>query len=385
MSDDGFGPAMTRRDVPRRDRKAQAAAAQPAARAPEARHPDVQRSRRRPRIGRWLVIALLIYALGALLVAPYTSARINRVDVAGLSAGDPMHVLIIGSDDRGDLSDDELFALGTDRVDGDRSDTLMVLSVSGDRAAMLSLPRDLWVTRCDGSEGRINAAVSIGGLDCLVQTTSSLTGLPIAHVVTLDFAAFVRIVDAVGGVPLTLEAPLVDVPAGVDLPAGCSRVDGITALGFVRARNQPDGDLGRVQRQQQFISALAGEIATPSTLLNVPRLYATGGAAGAATTTDRGFGMGEALRVARAARSLAGGGVPAHTVPVTGQNVGGAAILVPTGDAEALFASFRDGSVLNQPSEPPPEETGARLGGPVWASIFAAPDDAPAPEPQPGC
>jgi LCP family protein required for cell wall assembly len=376
--DDGFGPVQRGR-----------VAGEPATRAtrpvpanpePEGFGPPV-RGRRRVRLPRLrpllvllLVLALLVPLTGVAL-ALYTSARIERIDVQGLgTAAGRMNVLVVGSDSREGLTSEELQALGTEAVAGKRTDTIFLLSLSGGRAAMLSFPRDLFVTRCDGSQGRINAAFNAAdGPSCLVQTVTQQTGIPVTHYLELNFVAFMRLVDAVGGVRLFLDAPMVDVPAGVNLPAGCVRLDGRGSLGFVRAR-QADNDLGRIARQQQFLRALAQEIAAPSTLVNVPRMFRVGGAAGSSLIADRGLGTLDLLRFARAARGLAGGGLAAYTVPATPANIGGAAVLVPAeAEAAAVFAQFRDGSVLHAVEVPaPPPSVGVRVLNGAGVSGLAA-------------
>lgn len=329
----------------------------------------VQRGRHRrlraPRPGRLLrgaVGALLLAALlvvgGGIGLLVWTSLKIDHIQVSGLAGAAPtLNVLVVGSDSREGLSPEELLALGTEAVEGRRTDTIFVLSVDGGRAAMLAFPRDLFVTRCDGTTGRINGAYGIGGPSCLAQTVSNSSGIPITHYAEVDLAGFKSVVEAIGGVTIFLDEPLNDRAAGVDLPAGCVLLDGNEALGYVRAR-RADSDLGRIARQQRFLSELADEVASPATLLNPARLVSLAGASGEALTADDGLGPVELVKLARAARGLAGAGLATYTVPATDATRGGAAVLVPVeGEAETLFARFRDGSIL-QPAppaaEPPP-------------------------------
>jgi LCP family protein required for cell wall assembly len=130
------------------------------------------------------------------------------------------------------------------------------MTIQGGRTALLAFPRDLLVTRCDGSTGRINVAEAIGGPSCLVQTVRELSGIDVQHYLRVTFGGFVDVVDAVGGVELCLEEPIDDRDAGIDLPAGCQVLEGPDALGYVRVR-KIDDDLGRIQRQQRFLQALA--------------------------------------------------------------------------------------------------------------------------------
>lgn len=400
--DDGFGPVLTGGDDdegfgpvvggslgsrrPEGSRKAAPATAlrpAPPAAPPVERDVVVGRHRR----GRWvtralstlLVLLLVGIPLLALGLLATTTIALRRTSVVGLDGmPPPMNVLVIGSDSRDGLSPEELLAMGTEAVGGNRTDTLFLLSVDGGRAAMLSFPRDLYVTRCDGSKGRINAAFDIGGASCLVQTVSRTSGVAITSVVIVDLAGLKRLVDAVGGVTLHLDAPLIDPFAGIDLPAGCVTLDGTSALGYVRARHV-DNDLGRIGRQQRFIAELADELAEPRRLVDVPRLFRVAAAAGGAVTADRGLGPIDLLKLGRAARGFAGAGLATYTVPAAPQTIGGAAVLVPGADAAALFASFRDGSVLDgDPSGPPPPP--APADGPGQAA-----PQPPAPAAPPPC
>jgi LCP family protein required for cell wall assembly len=303
-----------------------------------------------------VVFALLVVGTAALVV--WANGQIERIPVAGLQgAGGPTHVLVVGSDSREGLTPEEQVELATGFVEGERTDTIFVMTVQGGRVATLAFPRDLWVARCDGTTGRINAAFGIGGPDCLVQTVSQVAGLPIQHYLEVNFGGFRRIVDAVGGVELCLERAMNDPFAGVDLPAGCQVLDGRQALGFVRTR-KIDNDLERIKRQQQFLRALATKLASPGRVLNPFELVPLTRAVGAALTADDSMGPIDLLRLGLGLRGLAAGAAVTHTVPVTGANRGGAAILVPIEvEAEALFQRFRNGSVLAdaiaglQPSE----------------------------------
>jgi LCP family protein required for cell wall assembly len=319
-----------------------------------------------------LIAAVAVVGIGAALLV-FTSLRLQRTAVRGLSQGTPMNVLVVGSDSREGLTPQQLQALGTEAVAGKRPDTLFLLSISGGRAAMLSFPRDLLVTTCEGERGRINSAYRADDPSCLVETVGDLSSIPISHYVEVNFLGFLELVDAVGGVSIYLEEPLVDRWAGVELAAGCQVLDSREALGFVRARHV-DSDLGRIARQQRFLRALASELMSSSTVLNVPRLFHVADTAGSAVTADTELGILDLLRLARAARGLGGGGLATYTVPAAAGTVGGAAVLVPLeGEADALFQRFRDGSVLE------PVAGAQRPGPPPAAPAPAAPAGTPPP------
>jgi LCP family protein required for cell wall assembly len=307
------------------------------------------RGRRRGRgVLRWLAIALAIVLVTVVLLVLWVSLSIPTIEVENLaSSSRPMHVLVVGSDSREELTDEQRRELSTGSAEGERTDTIFIMTIQGSRVAMLAFPRDLWVTRCDGSNGRINVAEDIGGASCLVRTVRDVSGIDVQHYLRVTFGGFVDIVDAVGGVELCLEDPISDRDAGIDLPAGCQVLEGPDALGYVRVR-KIDDDLGRIQRQQRFIQALARRAAAPSTVLNPFRSVPMVNEIGGAIATDQGMGPVSLVRFGLGARGLAGGNAIAHTVPATPDRTsGGADILrLREAEAEALFASFRDGSVL---------------------------------------
>ncbi|MBW3657727.1 MAG: LCP family protein [Actinobacteria bacterium] len=294
-----------------------------------------------------LVLLLLLPVVYGVVLALVANANITRVPVDGLRVGSgPMHVLVVGSDSRAGLTEEQRRELTTGSAEGERTDTIFVLSISGGNVGILSFPRDLYVPRCDGSTGRINVAMQLGGPSCLVETVSDLSGLPISHFMSVSFLGFRDIVEAVGGVGICLDQAIQDDAAGIDLPAGCQRLSGPDALGYVRVR-KIDNDLGRIERQQGFLRALAGEILSPGTLLDPVRAVRTAAEVGRALTADEDLGPVDLGRIGWGMRGLAGGGAVTATVPGTGASRGGAAVLIPDeAAAEELFAGFRDGSAL---------------------------------------
>ena len=319
-----------------------------------------QGGRRRGRRGRGALgtlgrtvglIALLVVGLGTALLL-YASSQLEREPVDGLAAGGrPTNVLLIGSDSREGMTREEQNELTTGREGGDLADTILVLSFQGGEAALLSFPRDLYVTRCDGSDGRINAAVNVGGTSCLVDTITRVSGLPIHHSMEVRFLGFRDVVDAVGGVELCLDDPIRDAAAGIDLPAGCQTLDGADALGYVRVR-KIDSDFGRIERQQEFLKALAAKVAEPRTLVDVPRLFRLASAGGSAVTASERTGPLALAHIGWGMRGLAGG-APTYTVPANPMTVGGAAVLaVDDTEGPALFEAFRSGAILGEPADP---------------------------------
>lgn len=195
------------------------------------------------------------------------------------------NILIVGSDTRagqggiGGSADDDQSVL---------NDVNMLLHVSQDQtnAVAISFPRDMVVgiPECVDSNGDtkgystepINVALSYGGLSCVVQTVSLLTGLPIQFAGLITFTGVIQMSNAIGGVDVCITAPMVDPATGINLPvAGTYKLQGDQALAFLRSRHGVgDGsDLTRISSQQVFLSSLVRSLKSSDTLSNYPRLY----------------------------------------------------------------------------------------------------------------
>jgi len=282
---------------------------------------------------------------------------------------DVRNVLLVGTDSREGLTDEQLLRLGTEDEGTNLTDTIMLfqLDPKADHATVLSFPRDLLVTYCDGSKGRINKAyqtgqdTSFGGPGCLVRTIQDLTTIPIDHYVEVDFAGFIDAVDAVGGVTFYVDEPLTDRYAGLDVDPGCVTFDGAKALGFVRARHLGDDDFGRIARQQRFLRELVSESTSLDTLTNPARIVSLVNAVAGSITTDDQLSTGDMVELAYSFRELSNAGLDTRTVP--GQpGMWGDAAVVFLDDAESarLFSDFRlgllGGQPAGQPAAPPVSE-----------------------------
>ena len=315
--------------------------------------PEIVVRTRRPPAVRVLRVLVAVLLTVALLSPAAVLVLLPRESVEGLAggptpfSGEPLHILITGSDSRDALSAEERIALTTGSAAGERADTILLLTVVGGRAGMLSFPRDLSVERCDGSVGRINGALAIGGPTCLVETVHRLSGIRAHHHIAVTFGGFRDVVDAVGGVELCLDRPIRDRSAGIDLPAGCQVLDGADALGFVRVR-KIDSDFARIARQQQFLRALASELTDPTLVVRPWRLLPIVLGASRAVTVDRRLGPLDLARLGVGLRAVASGDTVSVTVPADGftSSAGAALLRVRSSEAQPIFASFADGSAL---------------------------------------
>ena len=317
--------------------------------------PGLGRSRR-----RWPMVLLVLIGLVALLVAvplvlaSRTFGGIERIEVADaltepLPAG--TNLLLIGSDSREGIEADTENAeviLG-EGLAGSRTDTIMVLRIEEEGSKFLSLPRDLWLPIDGGSPQRINTAVAQGP-DALINTVQSELGVPISHYVQVDLAGFIELVDAVGGVEVTIPHPAFDRGSGLDLPeAGTVTLDSAQALAFVRSRFytelidgvevlDPTSDLGRVQRQQEFLRSL---LLTASEERNPVSINSMTSAIADALVIDDGTSLTEALALANALRAATPVSVTLPTSPST--TSGGAQVLMLNAESPTALAQFGGG------------------------------------------
>jgi LCP family protein required for cell wall assembly len=334
----------------------------PPARPPGQRtQPGGRPPRRRARYGFRRFMALLAFLVVAYLVTMVVVVAmvwnsVGRVDAApdvadrpGGSAG--ASYLLVGTDSREQLTDDERSEFGTGVAEGSRADTVMLLHVPtlGD-PSLVSLPRDSYLPIRDQGFNKLNAAHSSGGPALLVDTVEQSTGMRIDGYMEIGFGGFVGVVEEVDGVHMCLDAPVQDDKAHIDLQAGCQALTGPEALGYVRMRySDPRGDLGRVERQRQFLAALVNRMASPATVLNPLRLHSVGTATGEAVALGEDTSMLEAGRMALAMRTVANGGGNSLTVPVADTNYAtdvGSTVLWDEQGAAELFESLREGRAV---------------------------------------
>jgi LCP family protein required for cell wall assembly len=193
-----------------------------------------------------------------------------------LAEPDAANFLIVGADNNACLDDDGA-ALEERGGIGERGDTIMIWRANpeANQLAVLSLPRDLYVDIAGGRKARINSAFRRDDPAKLIDTIYLNFGIDIDHYIQIDFCAFERLVDAVGGVEVPFEFPARDRRSGLFVPtAGCVRLDGDDALAYVRSRHyqfeDPPGsgnwttdgtsDFGRIARQQDFLRRVVATV-----------------------------------------------------------------------------------------------------------------------------
>ncbi|MEU0041892.1 LCP family protein [Streptomyces werraensis] len=271
--------------------------------------PGRRRPKKKRRTGRIVLLSLLVLvlALGGTAYWLYSGldGNIDGVDINEAIGDDRpeklptsgQNVLILGSDSRaGDNAE-----LNTGKIAGARSDTALVMHIPEGRtqAVAVSIPRDTLVTRpeCKDADGStvagaervmFNSIYSQVGPACVVKTVEKMSGVRMDHYVEIDFAGFKDLVDAIGGVEVTVDQDIHDKSSGLDLTAGTHRLDGTQSLQFVRTRHGiGDGsDLGRIGLQQEFMIALLSEIKKQDLLGSPTKTYKIADTLTAALTTD---------------------------------------------------------------------------------------------------
>jgi LCP family protein required for cell wall assembly len=291
-------------------------------------------------------VLLVVLAVGLLGAGVYVDSQITRVsalaDYSGRPDTDGTNWLIVGSDSRADLTEQQEEQLATGNAAGKRTDTVMLLHTGSAGTTLVSLPRDSLLSIPGHGKNKLNSAYSFGGPKLLVQTVEQATGLRIDHYAEIGFDGFVNVVDAVGGVDMCIPKAMKDPLAGLNVKAGCQRLDGQTALGYVRSRATPRADLDRVEHQREFLSALMKQVASPWTLLNPFRLVGLVRAMPGALTVDSGDHVWNLVWLGLAMHELSGGGGVTTTVPVGGfSTVNGSSVLRwDTTRAKALFGAL---------------------------------------------
>ena len=317
---------------------------------------------RRPRRGRtWLRVALLLVLayVAFLAVTPWHAwSAVSRVDAAPSgerpAQGSGHTYLLVGSDSREGLTAEQRKALGTGTAEGRRTDTIILVHVpsGAGKAALISVPRDSFLPIPGHGSNKVNAAFAIGGPKLLTQTLEQATGLRLDGYLEIGFGGFANVVDSLGGVDICVPRDIQDDKAHIDLTKGCQTLDGPTALGYVRARySDPKGDIGRAERQRQFLGAVMKKAATPGTVLVPWRWWGFTHAAASGILVGEDTGLVDAYRITSTMRSVSAGDALSLVVPLSNINAttsAGSSVLWDDARAQDLFDMLRKGTPLEE-------------------------------------
>lgn len=377
---------------------------------PRSRH-RAGRAGRSGRVRHVVLSVMSVVSVGLFLMAGYLwytfrgiDQRVTRLTVTvGARAtnnpvqsyhGQDQNILLVGNDDRSNLTTSEMHILHASRDGGSQAtDTMMIVHIPADgkKATLISLPRDSYVSIKGHGMAKLNAAYVYGylsapdgsenqrrsaGANLLISTISNLTGLTINHYIQVSLLGFYEISQAIGGVPVTLCHNVDDTPAanhaaglpggsGLKLSKGRHLIAGATALAFVRQRHfLPGGDLDRVRRQQYFLTSAFRQVASTGILFKLNSL-------GTAITRNIVFDPGlHLIDLAHQMENLTANNITGKTIPTTPETLNGSDILVVSPTRVRQFINH----ILNPPpaSTPPPGSATSRS-----ASTRSTPSDTP--------
>ena len=303
-----------------------------------------------------LFAVMVLGVAGVVATAFWIDTKLHRIPALADYADRPAEGkgttwLLVGSDSRQGLTPEQQAELGTGGDIGNgHTDTIMLVHMpalwSDTPTTMVSIPRDSYVEIPDYGTDKINASFAVGGAPLLAHTVEQATGVRLDHYAEVEFDGFARLVDAIGGVTLCPPEPISDPLAGIDLPAGCQKLDGRNALGYVRTRATPRADLDRMVNQRQFMSTLMHRAASPTVWLNPLRWYPMANAAADSLTVDSDAHVWDLARLAWALR----GDITTTTVPI-GDFAGsdsGSVVVWNEDVADQLFAALKSDTPVPQ-------------------------------------
>ena len=373
-----------------------------------ARHGRLSKSRPMLTLLKIVGAALVVVLVSGASVAAITAWRLNStlqdqaVVLIGETEGPPpkigaieggFNILIVGTDTRqgqGGIGGDETEETGA------LNDVNILLHVSQDQtnAVAVSFPRDLVVgiPECVDEDGDtkgystepINVTLYYGGLACVVQTVSELTGLPIQFAGMIDFLGVADMSNAIGGVPVCVNGPVVDDETGINLPAaGTYELAGFDALAFLRSREGVgDGsDLTRISSQQVFLSAMVRKIKSDDVLGDLGKVYALANtAAGALTLSTSLANIDTMVSIALALKNIPLERVTFVQYPgrTGGDGIYAGKVQPDEYAAEQLFAMIAS----DQPFQLPQAGDGRGSEADPNAPVAPVPDPAATPDPE---
>ena len=297
-------------------------------------------------------ILLVVCLVGGFLWVRSIFSGIERVETEGELAGGSVaggtNYLIVGSDSREPVDGEQAGINDGDFPGGQRADTMLLMQVGGDGTKVTSIPRDLWVPIADiGTEGKINGAYN-GGAPRLLRTIGDALDIPIHRYMEVDFVSFAGLVDGLGGITIDFPHPATDANSGLNVTgSGPVELDGEQALAYVRSRYYVEhingeqvpegtGDLGRVVRQQRFLTAVMGKLSDTKNPISLLRAF---DGASDGLRIDDDMGLFDAIRLGWRLRS----GLDPETleIPTDVGTVGSASVLFLRDDAQAVLDEFR--------------------------------------------
>ena len=320
---------------------------------------------------RALLLVLLAWLAFIVATPVHAWSQVTREDTTPTgdrpAEADGHTYLLVGTDSREGLTAAERKALGVGgNASGRRTDSIILVhtpSGSG-KPVLISVPRDSYLPVPGHGRNKVNAAFAIGGPKLLAETLEQATGLPLDGYVEIGFGGFAGVVDSLDGVEVCVKRDIKDAKAHIDLKKGCQTLDGKNALGYVRARySDPKGDLGRAERQRQFLGAVMKKAATPATVLIPWRWWGFTHTAASSVVMGEDTSLSDTWRILSTMRKVSSDEALSLVVPLSSTSTttpAGSSVIWDEERADALFTMLREGDPLEKP---PAGTDGAPSGG----------------------
>ena len=293
------------------------------------------RGRRRLRLAIPGVILIAVAAgIGTAKALPQPAQRVDVFDDMKdrPNEGRGTNILLMGTDGRDTITEDERWKFFAGGVACNCTDTLMLVHVSEarDRVSVVGIPRDSYAripAYKDPSTGaehaahsaKINGAYAEGGAALSVRTVEAMSGVRIDRYLHVDFRRFMDSADAIGGVQVCTPRPLRDPSTKLALPPGRHQLNGGESLQYVRSRHvDASADFGRIQRQQRFLIAVLNGLRTSHVLADPGKAMKVGRALFGATEADQGFSTQEFMSLAADLSELPPSSMEFTQVPIKG-------------------------------------------------------------------
>ena len=229
-------------------------------------------------VAGWLVLSLALFLVSAAFERKSPPADVTGVlDPAGWPLTSANNILVLGSNRRPKGSKEP----GANTSGPSRSNSIMLIRTGGGHAARLSIPRDTVVEIPGHGLQKINAAYAFGGPALSISIIKRYLGVPINHIVEVNFENFPALVDAMGGVDYSGGCVISRIDGGLrrggytlNLPAGTHHLNGRQALALARTRENlcapNETDLNRAQHQQALFQDMKSRLLSPSSFLRLP-------------------------------------------------------------------------------------------------------------------
>ncbi|NUR05299.1 MAG: LCP family protein [Streptomyces sp.] len=346
--------------------------------------------RRRRRVLRWAAIVLAVVILGTAgagyLYYQHLNGNIRKdplnigdakdraaASQANAAGQTPLNILLIGSDGRNNKEDQKLGGAKDTFNTAPRADVQMLLHLSADRTNMsvVSMPRDtrLDMPKCtDQDSGKVyqattftmtNDSLGRGGPGCTVATWEKLTDIHIDHFIMIDFAGVVSMADAIGGVPVCVDANIrskdrLGHGSGLKLKEGTTDIKGVQALQWLRTRYgfEDNTDIARAKAQHQYMNAMVRQLRENATLSNPGKLQSLAETATKALTVDEGLGtVAKLYDLSKELKKVPTKRITMTTMPWQYVSATDGRVVPKPGDAAKLFRLVREDIALDGKGE----------------------------------